>query len=191
MSDLDDFFHEYDRLARAQLDRATDRMGHVPTPDELKQYNAAHGDKIVCVDEYGGCGLFRVRGPYAELLATAASRLDERYELLGVGVRENEGEVFLERPISRQTAKAVRRARKNARANRQEAEEEEERARRRNGATRRRDEERDVFRQPDLEEGGRNEQRHEHRLPRTTHPGHWARSRNGPWAFAGAGNDRY
>ena len=171
-ADTQRFWDEFDRLAMLQLERARGVLGYRPLPKELIKLRRSYGESAELVEEDGGLGIFHVGGRCAELLALAMLKQDKRYELQGIGTGEVEGSVFLIRTVSRWTRRSCRKRR-----------EKNERKRREKGKGK---DDRNKDQGPPV--GGQAGPSHDAKASafRTVNSGHWAASRNGPWAFGGA-----
>lgn len=175
-SDTLRFWDEFDRMSTVQLERARGVLGYRPTPRELIKLRKTYGESATLIEEDGGLGIFHIGGRCAELLAFALTKVDKRYDLQGVGTEACEGSVFMVRPVSLWTQLSCRRKR--------EKKEQKERERREKGKGK---------------DGGKGDGgpqagaqaagSHDAKASafRTVNSGHWAASRNGPWAFGGGG----
>lgn len=159
---------EFDRISMVQLERARSVLGHRLMPRDLIRLRKQHGESATLIEEESRLGIFHIGGRCAELLAFALMRDDLRYDLQGVGTGAFEGSVFLIRSVSiwTQLACRIRREKKDR--------ERQEKANDKDG----RDKDRG---QP----AGAPADGAKASAFRTVNSGHWAASKNGPWAFGG------
>ncbi len=176
-SDTQRLWDEFDRMSALQLERARGVLGYRPMPRELIKLRKTYGESATLIQENGGLGIFHIGGRCAELLAFALTREDKRFDLQGVGTEAYEGSVFLIRPVSLWTQFSCRR--KREKKEKKERERQKKKGKGKDGGNK------DQGPPAGAQAAGKHDAKAS--AFRTVNSGHWAASRNGPWAFGGAG----